>query len=125
MLDNPDGFSIRPFSFHPRHPRQNPPRLRRKEDWMQINEHDLYTIDQAVEEISSILARGYLHNEKSRGLATTSGGPAANPKQAEDSDLCTPLLEATSQCWSVGKEEAIPLEIRLAIQRVRPPHGQS
>jgi hypothetical protein len=51
---------------------------------MQINEHDLYTIDQTVEEISSILARGYLHQEKSRRLATESGGPAANPKHVED-----------------------------------------
>jgi hypothetical protein len=60
---------------------------------MQINEHDLYTIDQTVEEISPIFARGYLHNEKSRRLATTSGGPAANAKQGEDFDLCTPLLQ--------------------------------
>ena len=60
---------------------------------MQINEHDLSAVDQAVEEISSILARGYLHYEKSRPLATESGGPAANQKQGEDSDLCTPLLQ--------------------------------
>lgn len=52
---------------------------------MQINEHDLYTIDQAVEEISSILARGYLHHEKSQRFATTSGDPVANQKQSEDS----------------------------------------
>jgi hypothetical protein len=54
---------------------------------MQNNEHDLYTVDQAVEEISSILARGYLHYEKSRRLATEPGGPAANAIQAEDSGL--------------------------------------
>lgn len=55
---------------------------------MQINEHDLYTIDQAVEEISSILARGYLHYEKSRRLATAeSGNQTANAKQVEDSGL--------------------------------------
>jgi hypothetical protein len=55
---------------------------------MQINKHDLYTIDKAVEEISSILARGYLHYEKSRRLATAElGGPAANAKQGEDSGL--------------------------------------
>ena len=35
------------------------------------------------------------------------------------------VLEATSQCWSDGKEEAIPLEIRLIVQRVKAPHGQS
>lgn len=56
---------------------------------MQINEHDLSTLDQAVEEISSILARGYLQYEKSRRLATESGGPAVNAKQVEDSGLFT------------------------------------
>ncbi len=35
----------------------------------------------------------------------------------------TPKLEATSQCWSDGKEVAIPLEIQLVVQRVRAPHG--
>lgn len=55
---------------------------------MQINEHDLYTHDQAVEEISSILARGYLHYEKSRRLATAeSGNQTANAKQVEDPGL--------------------------------------
>jgi hypothetical protein len=87
MPENPDGFSERPFPFHPRHPRQNPPRPRRKEGWMENNEYDLYTIDQAVEEISSILARGYLHYEKSRRLATTSGGPSANAEHVEDPEL--------------------------------------
>jgi hypothetical protein len=62
---------------------------------MQINEHDLYTIDQAVEEISSILARGYLHYEKSRRLATESGGPAANAKQGEDSGRKDLLVRPT------------------------------
>jgi hypothetical protein len=33
------------------------------------------------------------------------------------------VTAATSQCWSVGKEVAIPLEIRLIVQRVRAPHG--
>lgn len=56
---------------------------------MQINEHNLCTLDQAVEEISSILARGYLHYEKSRPLATESGNQAANAKQVEDSGLFT------------------------------------
>ena len=56
---------------------------------MQINEHDLSTLDQAVEEISSILARGYLRYEKSRPLATESGGPAINVEQVEDSELFT------------------------------------
>ena len=56
---------------------------------MQINEPNLYVVDQAVEEISSILARGYLHYEKSRRLATESGGRAANARQGEDSGLFT------------------------------------
>jgi hypothetical protein len=42
-----------------------------------------------VEEISSILARGYLHYEKSQCFATESGGPAANAKKLEDSELFT------------------------------------
>ena len=56
---------------------------------MQINEHDLSTLDHAVEEISSILARGYLHYEKSRRFVTESGVPPANAKQVEDSELFT------------------------------------
>ena len=56
---------------------------------MQINEHDLSAVDQAVEEISSILARGYLRCEKSRPLATESGGPGTNGEQVEDSGLFT------------------------------------
>ncbi|MBT8342780.1 MAG: hypothetical protein HKP58_06845 [Desulfatitalea sp.] len=56
---------------------------------MQINEHDLSTLDQTVEEISSILARGYLHYEKSRPLVTESGSQTANVKQSEDSELFT------------------------------------
>jgi len=39
------------------------------------------------------------------------------------SDIEDFVTEATSQCWSVGKEVAIPLEIRLIVQRVRVPHG--
>jgi hypothetical protein len=77
---------------------------------MQMNEHDLYTIDQAVEEISSILARGYLHYEKSRRLATAeSGGPAANAKQVEDSDLCTPSLQKSegSRAKAPGGEAVV------------------
>lgn len=56
---------------------------------MQINEHDFSKLDQTVEKISSILARGYLHYGKSRRLATESGGPAANAKQVENSRLFT------------------------------------
>ena len=56
---------------------------------MQINEHDLSTLDHAVEEISSILARGYLRCEKSRPLATESGSQNANAKQLEYSGLFT------------------------------------
>ncbi len=56
---------------------------------MQINEHDVSTLDHAVEEISSILARGYLRYEKSRRYASEFGGPAANAKQVEDSELFT------------------------------------
>ena len=37
--------------------------------------------------------------------------------------LVAQALDATSQCWSDGKEVAIPLEIRLVVQRVRIPHG--
>jgi hypothetical protein len=60
------------------------------EVWMQINEHELSTLDQEMEEISSILARGYLHCAKSQRLATVeSGGPAAKTKQVEDSVLFT------------------------------------
>ena len=36
---------------------------------------------------------------------------------------CDCVTVAASQCWSVGKEVAIPLEIRLIVQRVRAPHG--
>ena len=55
---------------------------------MHINEHDLYIIDQAVEEISSFLARGYLHHEKSRRFAAAeSGNQTANAKQVEDPGL--------------------------------------
>jgi hypothetical protein len=76
---------------------------------MQINKHDLYAIDQAVEEISSILARGYLRNEKSRGLATESRGPAANAEQVEDSDLCTPSLQKSegSRAKAPGGEAVV------------------
>lgn len=56
---------------------------------MPINEPNLYVADQAVEEISSILARAYLHYKKSRRLATESGCPAANAKQVEDSGQFT------------------------------------
>jgi len=60
---------------------------------MPINEPNFYTTDEVVEEISSILASGYLHYEKSRRLATAeSEGQAANAKQVEDSGLYTPLL---------------------------------
>jgi hypothetical protein len=38
MLDKPNGYSERSFPYHPRHPRQIPPRPHRKKDWMQINE---------------------------------------------------------------------------------------
>jgi hypothetical protein len=68
---------------------------------MQINEHDLSSLDQAVEEISSILARGYLHYIKSRSLVTASGGSAASAKQVEDSGPFTEKGLASSGQQSV------------------------
>ncbi len=54
---------------------------------MQTNEQIPHTLDQAVLEIAAILARGYLHYEKSRHLAAESGNQGANAKQAKDSEL--------------------------------------
>jgi hypothetical protein len=52
-----------------------------------------HTLDEALAQITEILARGYMRYEKSRRLATESGGPVPNAKQVEDSGLCTPLLQ--------------------------------
>ena len=67
----------------------------------------------------------YYHDEKIEFFTAT--GPIYSCRESDMYGVRLAqgiiVTEATSQCWSDGKEVAIPLEIRLIVQRVRAPHG--
>jgi len=56
---------------------------------MQTNEHLPSTLDEAVAEIASILAQGYMRSRKGRRLPRDSGSRADDVAQVEESEAFT------------------------------------